>query len=81
MRLAAVGDIHGREFLAPFRDALAAVEGADLFLLAGDLTDHNRIEEFGDVVAAVKARVSCPIVCIFGNNEYAADHGKYRQAY
>ena len=81
MRLAAVGDIHGTEFLAPFLESLAAVEDPDLFLLAGDLTDHNRIEEFGEVVAAVKARVSCPIVCIFGNNEYAADHGKYRQAY
>ena len=81
MRLAAVGDIHGREFLAPFRESLAAVADPDLFLLAGDLTDHNRIEEFSEVVAAVKARVSCPIVCIFGNNEYAADHGRYRQAH
>ena len=81
MRLAAVGDIHGREFLAPFRESLAAVADPDLFLLAGDLTDHNRIEEFSEVVAAVKGRVSCPIVCIFGNNEYAADHGRYRQTH
>jgi len=81
VRLAAVGDIHGREFLEPFRDSLVAVEDPDLFLLAGDLTDHNRVEEFGEVVAAVKARVACPIVCIFGNNEYPADHGTYRQAH
>jgi Icc-related predicted phosphoesterase len=81
VKLAAVGDIHGREFLESFRDAIATLPEPDLFLLAGDVTDHNRIEEFGEVVAAVKARVSCPIVCVFGNNEYAADHGKYRQAY
>ncbi len=41
VRIAAVGDIHGKESLAPFRDALAAIEDPDLFLLAGDLTDHN----------------------------------------
>ncbi len=79
--MAAVGDVHGRESLEPFRRALAAIEDPDLFLLAGDLTDHNRIEEFGEVVAAVKERASCPIVCIFGNNEWTADHGKYRQKF
>lgn len=80
MRIAAIGDIHGREFLEPFRGSLAAVPDVDLFLLAGDLTDHNRIEEFGDVVAAVKERVSSPVVCVFGNNEYSADHEAYRKA-
>src|SRR3990172_7232822 len=81
VRVAAVGDIHGREFFVAFRGALAAVEDPDLFLLAGDVTDHNRREEVGEVVAAGKDRGSCPIVCVFGNNEYTADHGEYRQAY
>ena len=81
MRIAAVGDVHGREFLERFRDALAAVEDPDLFLLAGDLTDHNRVEEFGEVVASAKERTSCPIVCVFGNNEWKADHGTYRQKF
>ena len=57
------------------------MEEGDLFLLAGDLTDHNRIEEFGEVLVAVKARVSCPIVCVFGNNEWTSDHAKYRQKF
>ncbi len=81
VRIAAVGDIHGKESLAPFRDALAAIEDPDLFLLAGDLTDHNRIEEFGEVVAAVKARTTCPTVCVFGNNEWTNDHATYRQKF
>ncbi len=81
MRIAAVGDVHGRGSLEPFRASLAAVEEPDLFLLAGDLTDHNRIDEFGDVVAAVKARVTCPIVCVFGNNEWTNDHATYRQKF
>ena len=81
MRVAAVGDVHGREFLEPFKERLAAVERPDLFLLAGDLTDHNRIGEFGEVVAAVKASAACPILCVFGNNEWTTDHGAYRQRF
>jgi Icc-related predicted phosphoesterase len=81
VRIAAVGDVHGREFLEPFRQAMAAVDPPALFLLAGDITDHNRIDEFGEVLAAVRERVDCPIVCVFGNNEYAPDHGTYRQRF
>lgn len=81
MRLAAVGDIHGREFLSAFVTSLAAVDRPDLFLLAGDITDHNRIEEFGEVIAEVQGRVSCPIVCVFGNNEWTPDHKKYREKF
>ncbi|HEV8594898.1 MAG TPA: metallophosphoesterase [Thermoplasmata archaeon] len=81
MRLCAVGDIHGREFFGPFSDAISTVEDPDLFLLAGDTTDHNRIEEFGEVVAAVKTHTTAPIVCVFGNNEWTDDHGKYRQKF
>lgn len=81
MRIAAVGDIHGREFLEAFRTALAGVDEVDLFLLAGDITDHNRIEEFEETGAAVRDRVTCPIVCVFGNNEWTADHGKYREKF
>jgi len=81
VRLAAVGDIHGREFLGGFQERLAAVDEPDLFLLAGDITDHNRINEFGEVLAAVQGHVACPIVCVFGNNEYAPDRGKYREKF
>jgi Icc-related predicted phosphoesterase len=81
VKLAAVGDVHGREFLESFRDAMATLREPDLFLLAGDTTDHNRMEEFGEVVAAVRTHVSCPIVCVFGNNEYAPDRGNYRQKF
>ena len=81
MRLAEVGDIHGREFFEPFRYSVTAVDDPDLFLLAGDLTDHNRIEGFGEVVAAVKACTTCPILCVFGNNEWTDDLGTYRQKF
>ena len=58
------------------RDAFARVidtvldERSDLFLIAGDLFDHNRIQ--GDVIDFVYeqlARVPCPTVIIAGNHD------------
>ena len=79
MRIAAVGDIHGHEHLAELRADLEALDPPDLFLTAGDLTDHNRVDEFVEVVDAVAARVSCPILGVFGNNEYTSSHEEYRR--
>lgn len=81
MRIAAAGDIHGREHLESFRAALAAIDPPDAFLLAGDVTDHNRIDEFAEVLTAVRERGPRRIVCIFGNNEWAPDHEKYRKRF
>jgi len=44
--------------------------GADLFLIAGDLFDHNRVQGgIIDFVIAQLARVSCPTVIIAGNHD------------
>ena len=78
MRIAAVGDVHGHESLGALREDLDGLGSADLFLLAGDLTDHDRIDEFVEVVDAVRETVTCPLVGVFGNNEYAQSHAEYR---
>ncbi len=54
-------------------DAVIAHE-ADLFLIAGDLFDHNRIH--GDVIDFVYeqlSRVACPTVIISGNHDNSED--------
>jgi exonuclease SbcD len=44
--------------------------GSDLFLIAGDLFDHNEIErQTVDFVYAQLARLSCPTVIIVGNHD------------
>lgn len=78
MRIAAVGDVHGHESLEPFRADLRMLDPPDLFLLAGDLTDHDRVDEFVEVVDAVREKVSCPVYGVFGNNEYTQSHPGYR---
>ena len=81
MRIAAVGDVHGRENLAALTSDLERLGPVDLFLLAGDTTDRNDLAAFGEVLQAIRACVSAPIWAVFGNNEYAQDHPTYIARY
>lgn len=78
LKIAHTSDVHliDGEAGRPVRDAFAQVIdaaigfNADLFLIAGDLFDHNRIE--GDVIDFVYeqlARIPCQIVIISGNHD------------
>ena len=70
VRVAAIGDFHtrvDRDFL--FGSALRRVPAqADLLLIAGDLTDNGRIDEFA-LVAAYLADVTVPVVAVLGNHD------------
>jgi len=79
VRLAAASDIHGDEFLEPYLHGLKALPPVDALLLAGDLTDRNDAKAFGRVIDATLQHVSCPVIAVFGNNEWATHHAEYRQ--
>ena len=70
VRVAAIGDFHtrvDRDF--PFGSALRRVPAqADLLLIAGDLTDNGRIDQFA-LVAAYLADVTVPVVAVLGNHD------------
>lgn len=70
VRIAAIGDFHARldrEFV--FGPALRQAAGqSDLLLIAGDLTDNGRLEEF-DIVANALAEVDIPVVTVLGNHD------------
>lgn len=78
IRLAAVGDIHfdqnsaGR--LADYKDDISS--GADVLLLAGDLTQTGDPEEAAPLVADLR-QISIPIVAVLGNHDYHV--GKERE--
>ncbi len=78
LRIAHTSDVHlhNGDEAAHVRDAFARVIDAvldtevDLFLIAGDLFDHNRIEkDLIDFVYAQLSRVACPTVLIAGNHD------------
>ena len=81
MRIAAVGDIHGHENLAAFRADLATLGPVDLLLLAGDTTERNDLDAFGEALEAIRAHVEAPIWAVFGNNEYEHDRPTYVARY
>ena len=52
----------------------------DVFLLAGDLFDHNRVKApCLDFVTEQLARLPCPVVMITGNHDCMADYSIYHQ--
>lgn len=71
MKLAAVADVHFRleDQKENIRQFAAVNEVADLLVLAGDLTNHGRVEEMEECLA-VLANVAIPIVAVLGNHDH-----------
>lgn len=74
IRVAAVGDVHydhsSQNRMRRYFDTLG--EQADLFLIAGDLTQSGRIEE-AEALAHDLEVVSVPIAMVLGNHDYHRD--------
>ena len=70
VRIAAIADFHARiDRPFPFPGLLGSVrDQADLLLIAGDLTDNGRIEEFALVGRALQ-EVGVPVVVVPGNHD------------
>ena len=52
----------------------------DLFLLAGDLFDHNRVKQpCLDFTTEQLSRLECPVVMITGNHDCMADYSVYHR--
>lgn len=78
-KLAAVADVHSPIFFSLFKEALSSVRDVSLFLLAGDVVYRGDFEECKRVVATIKEQFHCPIVGIFGNEEYEEIKPKLKQ--
>ncbi|HKI73803.1 MAG TPA: DNA repair exonuclease [Pseudomonadales bacterium] len=69
----------GQTGLKKVVDAALAMD-VDLFLLAGDLFDHNRVGEACLEFASQQlARVKCPVVMVTGNHDCLADYSVYHR--
>ena len=75
MRIAAVGDIHCPRFFPIFERSLREIEKPDVFLLAGDIVNRGKANEYPVVINAidsVNGRV--PIIACFGNEDNELYH-------
>ena len=92
LKLLHTSDIHLDNQIGEGEDASPAQHGmmrvidtaidhdVDMFLLAGDLFDHNRVKEpCLEFVTQQLARLSCPVVMITGNHDCMADYSIYHK--
>lgn len=75
IRIAASGDLHCRAdavgLFAPWFAKLN--DEADVLLLAGDLTNWGESAE-AEALATELSSLSIPVLCVFGNHDYHAEH-------
>lgn len=71
IKVAAVADVHSPRFLNEFKTALRRCEKPDLFLLAGDMINRGKVDEYPKVldVLDVQLGTDFPVVACFGNEE------------
>lgn len=74
-----MGDIHGEAFKDPFLESLEKTRDIDLFLVVGDVTDGSDVQVFRNILSSIEEKLSCPIVCTFGNEEYEQDRPAMRE--
>ena len=73
-----VSDAGALGFISVIDAAIA--HDVDMFLLAGDLFDHNRVKQpCLDFASEQLARLDCPTVMITGNHDCMADYSVYHR--
>lgn len=74
IRVAAVGDVHyGKDSAGKIKNQISGLERmADIFLLAGDLTNFGTPEE-AKALAHDLEDIGIPVVAVFGNHDYHND--------
>lgn len=71
MLISAIADIHSPLYFDLFLRSINNFnENPDLFILAGDIIHQGKVVEFQKVYNAFFGKIDCPIVAIYGNNEY-----------
>lgn len=74
VRVAAVGDIHSPRYLDLLFEAVRDALEADVFMLAGDVVNKGKIDEYPRVLDVLEEHVNAPVIACFGNEEYEELH-------
>ena len=74
MRIAATADLHfGKSSTGVLQPLLSQITtGADVLVLAGDITDYGTADEARNFVKDLSASVRIPIVAVLGNHDFEA---------
>ena len=74
MRIAATADLHfGKSSAGALQPLLSQITtGADVLVLAGDITDYGTADEARNFVKDLSVSVRIPIVAVLGNHDFEA---------
>ena len=74
MRIAATADLHfGKSSMGALQPLLSQITtGADVLVLAGDITDYGTADEARNFVKDLSVSVRIPIVAVLGNHDFEA---------
>ncbi|MDD1755650.1 MAG: metallophosphoesterase [Methanomassiliicoccales archaeon] len=81
MLVCAMGDVHGDQYLDLLKEGRDKLGACDLVLLAGDVTDTNDLEIYGQVLGTLRELTDAEILAVFGNEEYDSSHLEYRERF
>ena len=74
MIIAATGDIHSPRYFELFVKSIEDLHvNPDLFLLAGDVINRGKVDEYQKVSNVFFGKINCPIVACFGNSEFGPE--------
>ena len=79
VKIAAVADIHSPRYLQLYLQALRRIhDKPDVLIWVGDIVDKNNVEATTPVYEATRKHLEeCPIIAVFGNEEYRGFEEKY----
>ncbi len=82
MIIAATGDVHSPQYYEEFVKSVDnLVAKPDLFLIAGDMISRGELGEYEKIYNVLFGSISCPIVAVFGNNEFQEKREELKQMF
>lgn len=81
MLVCALGDVHGDQHLGLIKESRGRLSACDLVLIAGDATESNDLEKYGQVLGTLRELTDADIMAVFGNEEYDSSHSEYRERF
>jgi Icc-related predicted phosphoesterase len=82
MIIAAVADIHSPQYYDQFMTSVENMKVTpDLFVIAGDMINRGDVEEFDKVYNVLFGKIYCPIIAVFGNNEFQEMRSRIKVKY
>jgi len=80
--IGATGDIHSPKYFQLFKEALekTEIDKLDILIFTGDIIYKGKINELKNILKVLNDyEVKCPIISVFGNEEFEPLHDKIRE--